>query len=363
MNSSSGASIIRRPEAVDTEWMSRVLHSAGIDSTVSSAEANQVGTGQVGECVRFRLEYLGDAPRGPRSLIGKFPSRNPDSFRAGVAQGDYSREVKFYRDLAAGALVSTPKCYLAELDEESGEFVLLLEDLSPARQGDQLQGVSLDQARLVVDEAAKLHASHWNDAAIEQLDWVRLTPRSPYPLPAADSIQRVCDAFCHRYAGRLSTHATMACRHYAERVDRYRVLPRKHRCLTHYDLRPDNVMFANAPGIRPVTIVDWQTLSYAPGGDDLAYFLAGALQPEQRRAHELEFLERYLGGLKSLGVRGYETSDLQRDYAVGGFRLLATAMGGAMAVKQTERGDRMFVHMVNSAAEHIQDHQALALLD
>jgi hypothetical protein len=34
-----------------------------------------------------------------------------------------------------------------------------------------------------------------------------------------------------------------------------------------------------------------------------------------------------------------------------------------MAVKQTERGDRMFVHMANSAAEHIQDHHALALLE
>jgi hypothetical protein len=123
------------------------------------------------------------------------------------------------------------------------------------------------------------------------------------------------------------------------------------------------MMFATASGGRPVTIVDWQTLSFAPGGDDLAYFLAGALPPEQRRAHEGEFLERYLGGLQLLGVEGYALSDLQRDYAAGGFRLLATAMGGSMAVRQTDRGDRMFLQMVNSAAEHIYDHDALALLD
>ncbi len=363
MNNTVRTPEIRRPEAIDAEWMSQVLQNAGIDSAVSSVEISQVGTGQIGACVRLRLEYSRAAPRGPRSLIGKFPSPHPASFRAGIALGDYAREVKFYRDLARGALVSTAKCYLADIDEDSGEFVLLLEDLAPAQQGDQLRGVRIDQARLVVDEAAKLHASYWNDAAIAQLDWVRLTPRSSFPLPTAAAIQHVCDAFCHRYAGQLSDRVVATCRRYAERVEHCRALPRKNKCLAHYDFRPDNMMFATSSGGRPVTIVDWQTLSHAPGADDLAYFLAGALPPEQRRAHEPECLDRYLGKLKSLGVQGYEMSDLQRDYAVGGFRLLATAMGGSMAAIQTERGDRMFMQMVNAAAEHIHDHDALAFLD
>jgi len=350
-------------DAVDAEWMSRILQCAGVDAEVSGVEARPVGTGQIGECVRLRLNYRGEAPQAPRSLIGKFPSPNPASFRAGMAQGDYAREVKFYRDLAGGALVATPRCYLADLDEDSGEFVLLLEDLAPAEQGDQLHGVSLDQARLVVDEAAKLHASHWDDAALAQLDWVRLTPSSPYPLPSAETIQRVCEAFCQRYAGQLSASVLRACRRYAERLDHYRALPRRHKCLAHYDFRPDNMMFATPSGGRPVTIVDWQTLSHAPGADDLAYFLAGALPADQRRAHESELLERYLAGLGALGVRGYGMTELRRDYALGGFRLLATAMGGSMAVKQTERGDRMFVQMAAAAADHISDHDALALLD
>ena len=44
-----------------------------------------------------------------------------------------------------------------------------------------------------------------------------------------------------------------------------------------------------------------------------------------------ELLERYLTLLTSLGVRGYGLDVLRHDYAVSGFRLLATAMGAAMA--------------------------------
>jgi hypothetical protein len=362
MNSSAPVEI-RRGEAIDPAWMSLVLKSAGIDARVAGVSGAPVGTGQTGECIRFQLDYAGATPEAPHSLVGKFPSSNPASFQVAMAGGDYVREVKFYRDLAATALVATPRCYVAEIDEASGEFVLLLEDLAPARQGDQLAGVSLDQARLVVAEAAGLHASHWNDPAIEELDWIKLTPRWRGALPPADSVPQTCGLFCERYAGRLNDGTVVAARRYAERVETYRALPRRSKCLAHYDFRPDNMMLATEAGGRPVTIVDWQTLSHAAGADDLAYFLAGALSPKERRAHEPELLERYLGALEDAGVSGYAMTDLRKDYAIGGFRLLATAMGGSMAVKQTERGDRMFVQMANAAAEFICDHDALQFLD
>jgi aminoglycoside/choline kinase family phosphotransferase len=354
---------IRRADRIDAEWMTQVLGNCGIEARVARVEARPVGTGQTGECTRFQLEYQGHAGEAPQSLIGKFPSSNPASFSVAMASGDYAREVKFYGDLAATALVATPQCYCADIDEGTGEFVLLLEDLAPAEQGDQLAGVTPDQARLVVDEAAKLHGSHWNDPAIAELDWIKLAPRWTGSLPSADSLRQLADPFCERFAGRLSERGVAVSRRYAERVARYRSLPRKFKCLAHYDFRPDNMMFATPAGGRPVTVVDWQTLSYAAGADDLAFFLAGALPAEVRRQHEPELLERYLGALRALGVTDYEMEDLRRDYALGGFRLLATAMGGSMAVKQTKRGDRMFMQMANAAAEFIDDHNALAYLD
>src|SRR5260370_35448765 len=114
MNNTVRTPEIRRPEAIDAEWMSQVLQNAGIDSAVSSAEISQVGTGQIGACVRLRLEYSRAAPRGPRCLIGKFPSPNPASFRPGIPPGLYGRDEKFDRDLPRDVPASTPKGFLAQ---------------------------------------------------------------------------------------------------------------------------------------------------------------------------------------------------------------------------------------------------------
>lgn len=64
----------------------------------------------------------------------------------------------------------------------------------------------------------------------------------------------------------------------------------------------------------------------------------------------------------ALGVEGYDAAALRRDYAMGGFRLLMTAFMAGMAVKQTERGDAMFIQMAEVAAAHIRDNGALELL-
>ncbi|MDZ4375418.1 MAG: hypothetical protein U1C74_28905, partial [Phenylobacterium sp.] len=170
---------IVRPQAVDAAWLTRALQDNGIDAVVQSFTAKPVGTGQIGDSVRFKLDFARPVEGAPSSLVGKFPSADPDSFNAGVMLGNYAREVRFYQRLAATALVSTPRVYAAEVEDATGEFILLMEDLAPAEQGDQLLGVTLDQAGQVVDEAARLHASHWADEALEDLPWVSGSRAAP----------------------------------------------------------------------------------------------------------------------------------------------------------------------------------------
>jgi hypothetical protein len=122
---------IVRPGAVDADWLTRALQDNGVDAVVSSFTAKPVGTGQIGDSVRFALTYARGGEGAPASLVGKFPSADPDSFNAGVMLGNYAREVRFYQRLAATALVSTPKVYAAEVEDATGEFVLLMEDLAP----------------------------------------------------------------------------------------------------------------------------------------------------------------------------------------------------------------------------------------
>jgi hypothetical protein len=347
---------IRRPGAVDAGWLTAVLQQGGIDAVVKDFTAVGVGTGQIGDSVRFTLRYARRSGDAPDSLVGKFPSAGEESRNTGVALGNYLREVRFYQQLAPTALIHTPRCYFTDVDEATSEFVLMMEDLAPAEQGDQLKGVTLDQARLVVVEAARLHASHWGDDGLDALPWVSGSKAAPPSQVTDEMVAGLWQGFKDRYGPRLRPHWIEAGEGLSRR---YTGLGRQHdgpRCLTHNDFRPDNMMFASARGGHPVTVLDWQSFAYGAGPTDVAYFLAGALSPEVRRQHEPELLGLYHQTLIALGVSGYGMDDLKRHYGQGGYLLFLTAFFAAMIVTQTERGDRMFLAMLGGAADHMADH-------
>ncbi|MGH6910199.1 MAG: phosphotransferase, partial [Phenylobacterium sp.] len=349
---------IRRPGAVDADWLTRALQGAGVDAVVESFTAKAVGTGQIGDSVRFALKYARGGDDAPGSLVGKFPSADPDSFGTGVMLGNYHREVMFYRHLADGALIRTPKCLFADVADEGGEFVLLMEDLAPAMPGDQLKGVSLEQARLVIDEAAKLHASHWADEGLDELPWVSGSRAAPPSQVTPELVQALWAGFRARYAERLQPDWIEIGERIAGRFGALAEGNAGPRCLTHNDFRPDNMMFATDAGGHPVTTLDWQSFAYGNGATDVAYFLSGAISPELRRRNEKELLDRYYAGLRLHGVQDYGRDDLARDYGRGGFLLFMTAFFAAMVVKQTARGDDMFMQMMGGASQQILDHDA-----
>lgn len=353
---------IRRPGDVDAAWLTRVLQNAGVDAVVATVQAANVGTGQIGDSVRFRLTYERAAEGAPASLVGKFPAANDESRQTGVMLGNYVREVNFYRHLAAKALVQTPRCWFTDCDDATGEFVLIMEDLAPAEQGDQLKGVTLDQARLVMVQAARLHASHWADDGLDDLPWVSGSKAAPASPVSPDLVAGLWQGFKGRYGARLSAEAVAVGEALSVRWSAFGQMHDGPRCLTHNDFRPDNMMFGTAAGGHPVTVLDWQSFAYGAGATDVAYFLAGALPPEVRRANEAELLGLYHRTLCELGVSGYSLDDLRRHYGQGAFLLFLTAFFAAMVVEQTPRGDEMFLQMIGGASQHIHDHGALAAL-
>ncbi|MBS0469618.1 MAG: phosphotransferase [Proteobacteria bacterium] len=354
---------ILRPAAITPEWLTAVLRSAGVDAEVGGFAMKNVGTGQIGESVRFTLDYTRAAPGAPASLVGKFPSPQDDSRNTGIALGNYIREVNFYKHLAPTALISTPKVWFTEVDPETSEFVLMMEDLSPAEQGDQLKGCTLDQARLAVREAANLHASHWGDAAIEDLAWVSGT-RAAGQRGSADpnAIRNLWQMFCARYDARLSDDARRVGNALIDNFDTYNAYYKGPKSLVHIDYRPDNMMFASAKGGRPFTMLDWQSLAFGPGVTDVTYFIAGALPRDQRRAVETELVREYHERLKELGVRDYDFDTLWRDYRSRAFALFTVAFYASVLVQQTARGDDMFMAMIKSATDQILDLDALDFL-
>ena len=163
--------IVSDPLEITPEWLTQALHGAGVGegARIVRTSSTIVGTGQMGRNVRFELDWGAGESDAPRSVVGKFPSDDPKSRATGVAQGAYEKEVRFYKELAGTVGIRTPRCFFAAVDPKSGDFVMLMEDLAPAVQGDQLAGCSVDQAALALAEASRLHAPRWGDPTLEDV--------------------------------------------------------------------------------------------------------------------------------------------------------------------------------------------------
>lgn len=320
----------------------------GLGSHVEGFDAATIGTGQMAENIRFGLRWSDDDPALPRSVVGKFPSPDPRS-RAAGQMGAYAREVGFYRDLQRLTGVPTPRVLYLDFDDETADFALLMNDVQPARTGDQLVGCDLADARLALDAIVGLHASTWGqDGLLSGFAWLPVP--SPELIAARDAMyQEFFQGFCATYASRLSAEDIEIGRWIGRNLTLLTAGHTLARCAVHNDFRLDNLLFATGDGPAAVTVVDWQTLGVGYGPVDLAYFVGAGVQPAPTVDDERDLVDHYCRRLAERGV----TVDAEQAWA--SYRL-GTASGYAMAVLasqlvvRTERGDDMFVAMASRHA-------------
>jgi hypothetical protein len=354
--SSPNPRIITDPARLSPEWLTAALRNSGLDVTVGSLRSEPVGTGQMAHNERIYLEYEADVTDAPATLVGKFPSQSEES-RAAGARGGYRSETLFYTELATSLPIRTPECFYGAISDDHTTFTLLLEDLAPARQGDQIGGGSDAEIEAAVRNLAGLHAPRWNDPTIAELDWTFQGVSEEFVL----YIEMGTPAFIARYKDRLSDEDADTLRSFAAGVRRWLEICPKQKTLVHGDYRLDNLMFeTTSEGIR-VAAVDWQTLSVGCGGQDLAYLLGNSSSPEQRRNHEARMLEVYRESMSALGVER-SIDEIHADYVYGSFQGPSITMLGALSVGQTDRGDEMFMAMAHRATTQIRDLNALDLL-
>jgi aminoglycoside phosphotransferase (APT) family kinase protein len=340
---------------LDPEFLSRALAARLDGARVISVRATAVGTGQVSDSFRLRLGY--DSPAAlPGTLVAKVPAADPASRSAARAFRTYELEASFYGQLAPDLPVALPACYFASYDPEPDEYVVLLEDLAPASPGDQIAGITADQAALAIDELAALHAAGWDSQQLAGLPWLnRSSPASAALMTSA--VASLYPAFRDRYAQRLRPETLPLIENFVAKTAAYLEARDGPRTIVHGDFRADNLLFGhNGP-----VVLDWQTCSFGAGISDLSYFLASSLQVPDRQRHEQDLVRRYHSGLASKGVAvswAYCWNEYRR-YAFGGIMMDIIA---AMVVRQTERGDEMFCAMADRHARHAIDLDSLALL-
>lgn len=347
------------PAAVTTIWLTQALRTAGVlgEGVVTGVEWCAIGTGQVGDSARFTLTY--DRPcAGPATLAGKFPAEDATSRQTAITHGLYAKEVAFYRELARDLAIRTPRALAAEISDEGGEFVLLFEDLGPARGGNQLAGCSLADARAAVRQLAGLHAPSWGNVAMTGQLW--LAPRPDAIAFLLQAYPHATKIFVERYDGQLAPELMAVCLGLGTRIDRWFGRTVAQSCLVHGDYRLDNMLFDIKRGAEPLGVLDWQTLVVGSGLTDLAYFI-GAGVGTSLAAHEDELFALYLAAMGERGVR-LARAEVWDDYRRGVLHGVSTAVFSAAFVERTERGDAMFLDMARGACQLALKHDSLAAL-
>ncbi|MDZ3830293.1 MAG: aminoglycoside phosphotransferase family protein [Sphingopyxis sp.] len=334
------------PDAMNAAWLGAAL---GAEGQLRGFTATRVGTGQMCDSYRLALHWEKDGA-GPASIIAKCPSQDAASRHIARLTGTYVKEVNWYRALAAESGVSAPACHFHAIAADEVEFLLLLSDLAPARQGDQLAGTDLAGLVPCIDAAASLHAYLWDDPRLDGLDWLARDNgslvRTLFP--------QLYQGFRERYASRLDTDVLDLGAGLVERLDAYLARVPAAPTLVHGDLRIDNILFA--PDSARCWLVDWQTLGRGSGAADLAYLVGTSIaDPGDRAAADHPAFDHWIAALADRGIEA-DRAALWTDYRVGALSGYFMAVFASMSVERTARGDEMFAVMAERPAR-----QALAL--
>ncbi|MCR9262178.1 MAG: ecdysteroid 22-kinase family protein [Pseudomonadaceae bacterium] len=341
-------------ETVSPQWLTAVLNDNQINATVTDFTAQAIGTGQIGKCIRYTLTYA-DGDTGPASVIGKFPSDDPDSRATGVMLQNFLKEVNFYKQLQGKLSIRTPRCFFADIVGEGPDFVILMEDLAPAQQGDQLLGCDADVARAAVLELVGLHAPSWCDEPLKQEVWLHNADAA-----GTDVMRTMYNAqlpgFLERYGPALSAdeQAIIARVGEAHSSPLYDSLQEVF-ALVHVDYRLDNLMIDTSDQDVKVTVVDWQSITLGAPLNDVAYFLGAGMLPAQRLQEEEAIVRAYHEELLRAGVEDFDWPTCWNAYRRGTFAGFGVTVVASMLVQRTERGDRMFTTMAQRHARHAID--------
>ncbi|MCV7346641.1 phosphotransferase [Mycolicibacterium rhodesiae] len=299
MVTSATARVPSSIHAVDPAWLTEAL-----GATVTDVVAEQIAQDSGFSSLLYRLHLTGEGV--PPTVIAKLAAQS-EARGAMELLGGYRRELAFYRDIASRAPMDSPHVYAARMADDCADFVLVMEDLRDWDNADHLAGLSIERARLCIQQLAGLHAWSVEPSNIAALrvfpsfdmpavrdllvpafgpGWEIYRTHSAAPLPESVS----------RFAERFTEHAASALDGLTERS-----------MLLHGDIRADNMFFSG----EEMKVVDFQFACVGAGAADIAYLVSQGLPTEIRRGQDETLVRGYL---QDLGDIGYSFDEAWRHY-------------------------------------------------
>ena len=294
------ASLPASVHSLDAAWLMRVLAPRHPSLRVSAV---RVLGDEAGTTDRARLHVTYATPTDlPAALFVKTAPRDTATRLFVTMMGLGTHEVRFYHDLRARLDVLAPRALAAVADPVSGDFVLVLEDLTA--RGCSLSSAdapgTLADALAMMDSLARLHASCWKAPSLTgELAWMRAPRRHRSPrleraltaLVMARGVRRFPD-LVPEAVRRLTPHVLAG----RERLEA--AWARGPLTVVHGDANLGNTY---RDGER-VGLLDWQVVQQAQAMRDVTYFLCNSVPTELRRTHERTLIDRHRTTLAEHGA-------------------------------------------------------------
>lgn len=296
------------PEELTPGWLADALGVA-----VAGVEVPEINWGTATK-VLLRVSYAQDpGPEGPpRALCVKGGFR--EELRAyGIGEA-YKIEARFFAEIAPGLDARLPSCWYAGVDDAHDQGIVVLDDLAAAGAtfGDPTQPWGADLVAAALEQQAGWHRPTWGAKPGTYGDWLAI---GAAPVRAAAAAFFTEEHYAQQFAIPAGPRLpeSLSDRHLLQRAFErlWEHDDAAGHCLVHGDAHVGNTFIdaAGAPGF-----LDWQTPCLAPALYDVAYFIIGALAPEERRAAERDLLQHYLDALAAGGGPAIPWDEAWLDY-------------------------------------------------
>lgn len=312
--------VIREPKRIDEitpEWLDSILRSHKVlgDSKVLSfiiEEKDYIGW--FSQVKRLRLLYDKDSPDAPKTLIVKGMTLSEGTRSLGYASNFYNSEYHFYHELAKLNTIPTPKCYYNIFTPE--EILIVLEDLSYFKYGDQSKGATIEEIRLVVQEIAKFHVYWWQHKDTKQFDWLLYLDTQSRLNPLMECYQQCLPGFFEKLHFDLTPRQHELANQWLKQIPKMaKELSTPPTTIVHGDSRLANLFYAH--DYSNCVWIDWQFMVRSRSPVDLSYFLSCSVDPVVRRPVEKPLIEEYYRILYDNGIKDYSFKECWDDYRKG----------------------------------------------
>ena len=300
--------------SITADWLTRALKSNGhLAGTVTDVVLEPIGAGVglMAELGRLRLTYAGDEDL-PDTMIAKCAAQN-ENIQVAQVLDFYNREVNFYNRVGSDCLLNVPDSYYGDVNQETYNQILLMEDLGDVSPRDQIVGASAEEAESAVNRIAAMYARYWNkvgDAtwmydfmSVPEAEKLRSMVYMPALEPAIEKFGSFFDATSKDLVRRVGANY--------QHVWVDQLTPNE--TFIHGDYRQDNMLYQGDS--LDAKVMDWQISGRGKGIFDVTYFMCQSLPSSLRKDVEQDLLKGYVKRLNDAGV-AYTFDQCWHDYRV-----------------------------------------------